>query len=82
MTSVGDKVDDTLVLSGLTLVILGGTVGNMFKIVDGDDSIVAEGVVEAVAQNIDLLGGNQIRVDGLRYATEPGGGSILLARLR
>jgi hypothetical protein len=82
MTSVGDKVDDTLVLTGLTLVIIGGTVGNNFKVVDSDDSIVAEGVVEAAAQNIDLLGGNEIRVKGLRYATDPGGVNFLLARFR
>jgi hypothetical protein len=82
MTSVGDKVTDTLFLSGLTLVIVGGTVGNTFKVVDDDDSIVAEGVVEAPAQNIDLLGGISIRVKGLRYATDPGGVNFLLARLK
>jgi hypothetical protein len=82
MTAAGDIVPDTLILSGLTCVVTGGTIGGAVKIEDSDGSIVFEGVVEAASQNLDCLGGNEIRVDGLKYVTAPAGTAFLLARYR
>jgi hypothetical protein len=82
MTAVNDSVPDTLLLTSLTLVVSGGTIGGAWKIVDGDDSIIAEGVVEAAAQNIDCLGGVEVRAPGLKIVTMPAGTAFLLAGFR
>jgi hypothetical protein len=82
MTAVNDTVPDTLILTSLTLVVTGGTIGGAFKIVDTDDSIIAEGVVEAASQNIDCLGGIEIRVQGMKIVTMPAGTAYLLAGFR
>lgn len=82
LTAANDIVPDNLLLTGLTLVVTGGTIGGAFKIEDSDGSIVAEGVVEAASQNIDCLGGVSIMVDGLKFVTVPAGTVFLLARYR
>lgn len=83
MTAGGDAATGKFCLTGLFIILTGGTIGQAFKVSDTDGNIIAEGYVEAATQNIDLLGGIEIHVDGIVWTTAPAAGSpVLLARYR